>query len=98
MKFLDYVNVRMGTDTTPLFSNGNTLPMTSVPFGMNNFLVETRGHNPLEIFNATDRVTTGIRLTHCSNRWLGDYGFLTEAKAPNPEYAAQVPLCPKRPL
>lgn len=77
MKFLDYVNVRMGTDTTPLFSNGNTLPMTSVPFGMNNFLVETRGHNPLEIFNATDRVTTGIRLTHCSNRWLGDYGFLT---------------------
>ena len=77
MKFLDYVNVRMGTDTTPLFSNGNTLPMTSLPFGMNNFLVETRGHNPLEIFNATDRVTTGIRLTHCSNRWLGDYGFLT---------------------
>ena len=77
MKFLDYVNIRMGTDTTPLFSNGNTLPMTSLPFGMNNFLVETRGHNPLEIFNATDRVTTGIRLTHCSNRWLGDYGFLT---------------------
>ena len=77
MNFLDYVNIRMGTDTTPLFSNGNTLPMTSLPFGMNNFLVETRGHNPLEIFNATDRVTTGIRLTHCSNRWLGDYGFLT---------------------
>ena len=77
MKFLDYVNIRMGTDTTPLFSNGNTLPMTSLPFGMNNFLVETRGHNPLEIFNATDRVTTGIRLTHCSNRWLGDYAFLT---------------------
>lgn len=77
MKYLDYVNVRMGTDTSPRFSNGNTLPMTSLPFGMNNFLVETRGHNPLEIFNADDRITTGIRLTHCSNRWLGDYGFLT---------------------
>ena len=62
--------------TPPLFSPTETpLPMTSVPFGMNNFLVETRGPNPLEIFNATDRVTTGIRLTHCSNRWLGDYGF-----------------------
>ena len=77
MKYLDYVNVRMGTDTTRTFSKGNTQPMTSVPFGMNNFMVETRGSDPHELFNATDRVSAGVRLTHCSNRWLGDYAFLT---------------------
>ncbi len=76
MKYLPYVNVKMGTDSVPEFSNGNTLPLTAFPFGANHFSAETRGNVTL-FFNPGDARTNGIRLTHIMSPWLGDYNFIT---------------------
>ncbi len=76
MKYIPYVNVRMGTDSVPEFSNGNTLPITAFPFGANHFSPETRANATL-FFNSNDIRTNGIRLTHTMSPWLGDYNYMT---------------------
>lgn len=57
---LKTIDTRHGTLNTPNFSNGNTLPYTGVPFGMNYFIhqnqMNTNWHfNPtLPIFRGFD--------------------------------------------
>ena len=75
MSYLEHVNVKMGTNSVFDYSNGNTLPLTAYPFGMNHFTPETRTSHL--IFNANDHRINGIRLTHSFSPWLGDYNFLT---------------------
>ena len=69
---LDYIDTRHGTDNQPEFSNGNTLPITAMPFGMNHFALQTN-HQGNWFFNPNDRHIQGIRLTHQPSPWMGDF-------------------------
>ena len=81
MNYTRYVNVKMGTDSVPEFSNGNTLPITAFPFGMNHFSPETRNANLF--FNPSDVRMLGIRLTHQVSPWLSDYNSFTVCSSVN---------------
>lgn len=69
---LHYIDTRQGTNNKHSYSNGNTLPYTSVPFGMNHFVVQTNNEGSW-FFNPHDRVFQGIRLTHQPSPWMGDF-------------------------
>lgn len=75
MKYINYVNPLMGTDSVHEFSNGNTLPLAAFPFGANHYSPDTRGGASF-YFNSRDYRTKGIRLTHIMSPWLGDYNYL----------------------
>ncbi len=74
MSKLDMVNIRQGTDSTTDFSQGNTLPYTIVPFGMNAFAPMT-ADDPC-FFQPYSHRIHGIRLTHQPSPWIRDYGQL----------------------
>ena len=76
MKFLNYVNVKMGTASTNERSFGNTNPLTARPFGMNHFFLQTRNVNGNWLYHPSDVRTTGFRLTHIPSPWIGDYARL----------------------
>lgn len=69
---LDYIDTRQGTNSKYTFSNGNTLPVTAVPFGMNHFVVQSSDEGSW-FFNPYDRVFQGIRLSHQPSPWMGDF-------------------------
>ena len=73
--YLDYVNIRQGTDSTWRFSRGNTLPLTQQPYAMAAFAPQTRGMETWW-YSPHERVVEGIRLTHQPSPWIGDYGCL----------------------
>lgn len=76
MNYLNYVNVRQGTKSNPRFSNGNTLPLTQLPFGMAAFTIQTEGARDSWFYQPDDRSIEGIRLTHQASPWASDYGAL----------------------
>ncbi|OAB32702.1 alpha-mannosidase [Paenibacillus macquariensis subsp. defensor] len=69
---LHYIDTRQGTNNKHSYSNGNTLPYTGVPFGMNHFVVQTNDEGSW-FFNPNDRIFQGIRLTHQPSPWMGDF-------------------------
>lgn len=69
------IDTRHGTDNQHSFSNGNCLPYTGVPFGMNYFAPQTNGDNGSWWFNPRDRVFQGFRLTHQPSPWMGDFSY-----------------------
>ncbi|MHA0855545.1 GH92 family glycosyl hydrolase [Paenibacillus sp. CMAA1364] len=69
---LHYIDTRQGTNNKHSYSNGNTLPYTGVPFGMNHFVVQTHDEGSW-FFNPNDRIFQGIRLTHQPSPWMGDF-------------------------
>ncbi|MEK8132374.1 GH92 family glycosyl hydrolase [Paenibacillus filicis] len=69
---LHYIDTRQGTNSKYTYSNGNTLPYTNVPFGMNHYVLQTQAEGSW-FFNPNDRVTQGIRLTHQPSPWMGDF-------------------------
>lgn len=73
MSFLPYVNIKQGTQSVMRFSNGNTLPMTQLPFGMAGFAPQTDSSREPFFFHPQDRSIEGIRLTHQPSPWIGDY-------------------------
>lgn len=75
MNYLQYVNTKMGTDSVPRFSKGNTLPLTQLPFGMVSFCPQTEiiKERFQWFFNPTRPYLDGIRLTHQASPWIGDY-------------------------
>lgn len=79
MKYVDLVDIRMGTDSIATFSRGNTSPIVGHPFGMASFAIETRVDPiPFRLFyHPDDHVTTGVRLTHLPSPWIADYAYLT---------------------
>ena len=80
-KRLNYVNVLQGTRSCPRYSNGNTLPLTQLPFGMAAFAPQTDGKTDWW-FDPDYPVTEGIRLTHQPSPWIRDYGaFLFTVQA-----------------
>ena len=87
-----FVNVLQGTQSTPVFSHGNTLPIASTPFGMAHWTVQTNAGTPW-FFQPWNRRTQGFRCTHQLSPWLYDYGFATflpvAGKVPNPDANAR---------
>ena len=73
---VQYVNVLQGTQSTPVFSHGNTLPIAAVPFGMAHWTLQTNAGTPW-FFQPWNRRTQGFRCTHQLSPWLYDYGFAT---------------------
>ena len=77
MDYVDLVDIRMGTDSIPTFSRGNTAPLVAYPFGMAAFGLETRPSGWSLFYHPDDHVTTGVRLTHLPSPWIADYAYLT---------------------
>lgn len=77
MKYVDLVDVQMGTDSIPSFSRGNTAPLVTLPFGMASFGVETRDSLFSLFYHPDDHTTNGVRLTHLPSPWIADYAYLT---------------------
>lgn len=74
LNILDLIDTRQGTNNANSYSNGNTLPYTTIPFGMNAFVPQTR--QDVRFFNPHDKTTLGVRLTHQPSPWMGDYAFI----------------------
>ncbi|MCQ2480264.1 MAG: hypothetical protein MJ120_06430, partial [Clostridia bacterium] len=80
MKYLSYVNTKQGSASRHRFSNGNTLPLVQLPFGMAAFCPQTC-NNYRWYYHPQDRSLEGIRLTHQPSPWIADYGavcFMTQ--------------------
>ena len=75
MKLTKYINIRQGSRSCRRFSNGNTLPLCQMPFGMTAFAPQTQG-NDSWYFNPDFPVCEGLRLTHQPSPWIGDHGTL----------------------
>ncbi|MFT4144009.1 MAG: GH92 family glycosyl hydrolase [Mobilitalea sp.] len=74
MNYLNYVNIKQGTDSRYRYSNGNTLPLTQLPFGMAGFVPQTNSSTKEWFYHPKDRSIEGIRLTHQPSPWIGEYG------------------------
>ncbi|NLW15177.1 MAG: alpha-mannosidase [Erysipelothrix sp.] len=73
MNILDFIDTRHGSDNRFLYSNGNTLPFTGSPFGMNYFVVQTDVSQGSFFFNPNHKSFSGYRLTHQPSPWMGDF-------------------------
>jgi predicted alpha-1,2-mannosidase len=83
---IDLVNVLQGTDSTRVFSRGNTLPIAALPFGMAHWTIQSQSNTPW-MFHPRDRRIQGFRCTHQLSPWLSDYGqavFLPYSGEPDP--------------
>jgi predicted alpha-1,2-mannosidase len=90
-RLVDLVNPLQGTDSTPLFSRGNTLPIVAVPFAMAHWAMQSSNGNSW-FFQPHDERLQGIRCTHQLSPWLGDYGhatFMPFSGEPSPEAGAR---------
>ncbi|MCK1259496.1 GH92 family glycosyl hydrolase [Streptococcus uberis] len=70
---VETIDTRLGTYNSHAFSNGNALPFTSYPFGMNAFALQTTDQNGNWWFNPYEPVYQGIRLSHQPSPWIGDF-------------------------
>lgn len=75
MKYCDLVNTKQGSKSTHRFSNGNTLPLVQLPFGMAAFAPQTES-NVQWYFHPDSHSLEGIRLTHQPSPWIADYGAM----------------------
>ncbi len=86
MNYCDYVNIKQGSDSTHRFSNGNTLPLCQLPFGMTAFAPQTAQNEFRWYYHPRSRSFDGIRLTHQPSPWIADYGafcFMPQRKPLN---------------
>lgn len=58
------IDTRQATANDPQFSNGNVLPYTGVPFGMNYFTVQSNHDQGATFFDPRQYTFEGFRLTH----------------------------------
>jgi predicted alpha-1,2-mannosidase len=75
-RLVELANPLQGTDSTSLFSRGNTLPIVALPFGMAHWALQSSDENSW-FFQARDERLQGIRCTHQLSPWLADYGNAT---------------------
>lgn len=76
MKYCSLVNTRQGSRSVHRFSNGNTLPLVQLPFGMTAFCPQTSDGNLRWYYHPENRSFEGIRLTHQPSPWIADYGSM----------------------
>ncbi len=70
----EWVNPLMGTDSKQSFSNGNTYPAITLPWGMNCWTPQTGPDgNGWQYTYAADKIR-GFKQTHQPSPWMGDYG------------------------
>ena len=74
-QYLQYVNTKQGSASLHRYSNGNTLPLTQLPFGMAAFAPQTDASSSW-YYHPSHRSLEGIRLTHQPSPWIADYGSL----------------------
>lgn len=72
---VESIDTRHGSLNQPSFSNGNTLPYTGTPFGMNYFIIQSQSGNSWH-FDPTYPIIQGFRLTHQPSPWMGDYSWM----------------------
>ncbi len=72
----DLANPLQGTDSTSLFSRGNTLPIVALPFAMAHWVLQSSDTGSW-MFQPRDERLQGIRCTHQLSPWLADYGYAT---------------------
>lgn len=70
---VDLANLLQGTDSTRVFSRGNTLPIAALPFGMAHWTIQSSSTESW-MFHPEDRRFQGFRSTHQLSPWLSDYG------------------------
>ena len=73
ISMLHLIDTRQGTANQHSYSNGNTLPYTGHPFGMNHFVPQTTSERGSWFFHPQDRIFQGFRLTHQPSPWMGDF-------------------------
>ena len=73
MNYIPYVNIKQGSRSTHRFSNGNTLPMTQLPFAMHAFVPQTKSDQGNWYYCPDDKTIEGVRLSHQPSPWIGDY-------------------------
>ena len=73
MKYLPYVNIKMGTKSVKRRSYGNTLPLTQLPFGMAGYCIQTDSEEGW-FYHPEHEFAEGVRLTHQPSPWINDYG------------------------
>ena len=76
VRLADLVNPLQGTDSTPLFSRGNTLPIVALPFAMAHWTLQSSDTGGW-FFQPHDNRLQGVRCTHQLSPWLQDYGYAT---------------------
>jgi predicted alpha-1,2-mannosidase len=70
----EWVNPLMGTDSKNSFSNGNTYPAITLPWGMNCWTPQTGPDgNGWQYTYSADKIR-GFKQTHQPSPWMGDYG------------------------
>ena len=72
-KYLNYVNIKQGTKSEFRYSNGNTLPLVQMPFGMSHIAMQTNGGDAWW-YNPEAKYIEGFRITNQPSPWLADYG------------------------
>ena len=73
MKYIPYVNIKMGTKSHMRYSTGNALPLVQVPFGMASFCLQTEVTRAW-FYHPEHEFSEGVRLTHQFSPWIGDFG------------------------
>ncbi len=76
MKYCSLVNTKQGSKSTHRYSNGNTLPLVQLPFGMAAFAPQNVEGNVRWYYHPDSRSLEGIRLTHQPSPWIADYGAM----------------------
>ena len=76
MKYCSLVNTKQGSKSTHRYSNGNTLPLVQLPFGMAAFAPQNVEGNVRWYYHPDSRSLEGIRLTHQPSPWIADYGSM----------------------
>ncbi|MBI2273598.1 MAG: glycoside hydrolase family 92 protein [Bacteroidetes bacterium] len=70
----EWVNPLMGTDSKYSFSNGNTYPAITLPWGMNCWTPQTGTNGYGWQYTYTADKIRGFKQTHQPSPWMGDYG------------------------
>lgn len=81
----EMIDTRVGTKNTADFSNGNALPLTGVPWGMNYLAVQTTLDDTAWWFDPSAHTYAGIRITHQASPWVGDFQHLVMRAVSTPE-------------
>ena len=88
MNYLQYVNIKQGTQSTNRFSQGNTLPLVQRPFGFASFAPQTDCSRGGWFYHPQDRCFEGFRMTHQPSPWIGEHAPLNMLPQMGRPYAA----------
>lgn len=71
---VDYVNTLTGTQSKYELSTGNTLPIVTMPWGMNGWTPQTGKNGDGWVYTYDSDKIIGFKQTHRPSPWINDYG------------------------